>query len=36
VSNRTVYPIFAAIVLVVIAITIIAASPDEHPIRFGP
>jgi hypothetical protein len=35
-SNRTVYLILAAVILVIIAITIVAASPDEHPIRFGP
>ena len=35
-SNRQVYLILAAVILVVIAITIVTASPDEHPIRFGP
>jgi hypothetical protein len=35
-SNRQVYLILAAFILVVIAITIVTASPDEHPIKFGP
>jgi hypothetical protein len=35
-SNRLVALILAAIIVVVIAITIVTASPDQHPIKFGP
>lgn len=35
-SNRTVYLILVGMILVVIAVTIVTASPDEHPIKFGP
>jgi len=35
-SNRRVALLPAAIILVVIVIAVIAASPDAHPIRLGP
>ena len=35
-SNRQVYLILAAIILAIIVITIITASPDGHQIKFGP
>ena len=35
-SNRTVFLILAGMIVVVIAIAVIAAAPDSHPIKFGP
>jgi hypothetical protein len=35
-SNRTVDLIIAVIVLVLVGSTVVAASPDEHPLKFGP
>jgi hypothetical protein len=36
VSNRQIYLILAAIILAVAIVAIVTASPDEHPIKFGP
>jgi hypothetical protein len=35
-SNRQVFALMALILLIAAGVTIITASPDSHPIRFGP
>jgi hypothetical protein len=35
-SNRTDFLISAGILLVVIAVAVLTASPDSHPIKVGP
>jgi hypothetical protein len=35
-SNRRVFLAIAILVLFVTIVTVITASPDEHPLKFGP